>query len=375
MKETNFAPAKRTERRKFKNQLDTLSHSPIMNTLLGTMGGLLIVLNEDRQIVAINHTFLDLLGITDAEKVLGLRLGESLKCVHAHEEPHGCGTTPHCPTCGAAIAMMVAINEDRPSEEICALTADQEGVKNDMCLLIKTQPLQLEGNRWILVFAQDITQQQFWVNLERVFFHDVNNILTTLAGNSELLAMKYPESEEMRYIKDAAKRLCGEISWQRSLSRHKNVTCQINKNKTSTKAIQKEVDLIIVQHEAGKDKYIDATWPTENIPVFTDPLLVSRVLGNMTINALEATKEKGTISLITKVEPNHIIWEVWNNEYIPSTVQKRIFQRHFSTKSKNGRGLGTYSMKLLGEEYLKGRISFTSNKRSGTTFFFSLPRE
>ena len=34
----------------------------------------------------------------------------------------------------------------------------------------------------------------------------------------------------------------------------------------------------------------------------------------------------------------------------------RIFQRSFSTKAERGRGLGTYSMKLLGEGYLHGRV-------------------
>lgn len=47
--ETYFAPAPRTERRKFVNQVESISHNPIMDTLLKTASGLLLVLNEDRQ--------------------------------------------------------------------------------------------------------------------------------------------------------------------------------------------------------------------------------------------------------------------------------------------------------------------------------------
>jgi sensor histidine kinase regulating citrate/malate metabolism len=50
----------------------------------------------------------------------------------------------------------------------------------------------------------------------------------------------------------------------------------------------------------------------------------------------------------------------------------QIFQRSFSTKGA-GRGLGTYSIKLLGERYLHGTVSFASSAEQGTIFQISLP--
>jgi signal transduction histidine kinase len=44
-----------------------------------------------------------------------------------------------------------------------------------------------------------------------------------------------------------------------------------------------------------------------------------------------------------------------------------VFQRSFSTKG-TGRGLGTYSIKLLTERYLGGRVWFESAEGHGTTF-------
>ena len=52
---------------------------------------------------------------------------------------------------------------------------------------------------------------------------------------------------------------------------------------------------------------------------------------------------------------------------MPANVQLQMFQRSFSTKGR-GRGLGTYSVKLLTEKYLQGRIAFTSTSEAGTTF-------
>jgi len=87
--ETFFAPATRADKQQITYQVSQISHNPIMNTLLKTMSGLMIVLNEDRQIVAMNYDFLKSIGISDPEKVLGLRLGESLQCIHAYKEPAG----------------------------------------------------------------------------------------------------------------------------------------------------------------------------------------------------------------------------------------------------------------------------------------------
>jgi len=373
--ETYFAPAERTDVRVFRQQVEAVSSSPVMTTLLETMAGLLVVLNEDRQIVALNHAFLSTLGIADPEKVLGLRLGESLKCEHAYEKPNGCGTTAYCSTCGAAIAMMTALNENRETEQMCALTAILDGADYDLSLLIKAHPLAIGDNRWVLVIAQDVTQQQFWANLESIFFHDINNILSALNGYGEILAMDQPDNRDVRKIKEAIERLQNEMALQRSLSRRRDAKyVPRNSSSSSTARIRQETGLIIQRHPAAHGKNIEEKWPDKNIKLETDALLVSRVLGNMIINALEATVDGATVRLTTRVAPEHITWEIWNNGFIPADIQKRVFQRHYSTKATFGRGLGTFSMKLFGERYLNGKVGFESSESDGTTFRFRLPR-
>ena len=371
--ETYFAPAQRTERRKFENQIQDVSHNPIMTTLLETMTGLLVVLNDDRQIVGLNHNFLNTIGITDPEKALGLRLGESMNCIHAADGPAGCGTTQSCPSCGAAIAMMAAINDDKIDEQVCALEFDRDGVPGNICLAVKAHPINIQNKRWILFFARDITHQQFWTNMEKVFFHDINNMISALLGNAELLAINLPDDEAVQRINDAAKRIDGEVSLQRMLSMHKDASYLVRETTTSLKDIKKEVDLIVNGHESLVDKQINEKWPNDSTSFKTDKLLVSKIIGNMVINALEATPEGGSVKLSASVENGAAVWSVWNDAYIPRENQKRIFQRHFSTKSGEGRGIGTYSMKLLGETYLNGAVDFKTLKGKGTTFTFKLP--
>jgi hypothetical protein len=59
---------------------------------------------------------------------------------------------------------------------------------------------------------------------------------------------------------------------------------------------------------------------------------------------------------------------------MPREVQLQIFQRSFSTKADRGRGIGTYSVKLFVERYLKGTVGFVSAEPGGTTFSVTLPR-
>ena len=69
-----------------------------------------------------------------------------------------------------------------------------------------------------------------------------------------------------------------------------------------------------------------------------------------------------------------VCFSVHNPSVMPRTVQLQIFERSFSTKG-TGRGLGTYSMKLLSERYLGGRVWFSSSKGEGTTFYAEYPLE
>ncbi|MFO7883492.1 MAG: hypothetical protein R6U68_01610, partial [Desulfobacteraceae bacterium] len=309
--ETYFAPAKRTERRKFKNQIATVSHNPIISALLDAMTGILIVLNEDRQVVALNHGLLKAFGIVDAQSVLGLRVGEVLSCTHAEDPPNGCGTTPHCMTCGAAIAMMAAA-DGKTSEQICALTREDDNGMNDVCLQVRVKPITLENQRWLLFFARDITQEQFWINLEKVFFHDINNLLTTLLGNNQLLAMDMPDTKRIKENQTVLERLCSEIALQRSLSHKKNISYLTRKTRFTLSQLRQELNLFIKGHHSLTGKHIKETWDNETLVLQTDSLLLSKVLTNILINALEATPKGGEIQLTVRTDRHSISWDVWN---------------------------------------------------------------
>ena len=345
-----------------------------MRGLLSSIGGLLAVLNEHRQIVALNDALLDALGIEDAAAAFGLRPGEALGCVFAGEEPAGCGTSRSCSTCGAAIAIVTSLAADAPVERQCAMSVIRHGVPADAAFLVRAVPIWVQGQRFVLLFLRDTSDEQERAALERTFLHDISNMLTGLLGASELLAQGDTAPDLIDSIYRASRRLADEVEIQRSLLHTASRVLRPNWTQVSAHAVMEELRSFYVHHTAARDRIIEIRNPDPGLRCRTDSSIVLRVLCNMVTNALEATGAGGIVRIWVEEHPAHLVFCVWNAEAIPRTVARRIFQRNFSTRDGMGRGIGTYSMKRLGEAVLGGRVGFTSSLTEGTVFSIKLPR-
>ena len=110
----------------------------------------------------------------------------------------------------------------------------------------------------------------------------------------------------------------------------------------------------------------------ENHYLLTDQSLVLRILGNMVVNALEAANARQTVTLDCRLKGKEVVFSVSNPGTIPDEVRREIFRRTYSTKGR-GRGLGTYSMRLL-TSFLQGEVSFVC-REGNTTFFLRLAQK
>ena len=372
-----FAPAERADESILLEEIKLASENPLIDGLMNVVCGLLAVLNEQRQIVALNETLLAMLGIGDAGEVLGLRPGEAIDCIHAHEMTGGCGTSQFCSSCGAAIAIVTSLSKNKPAEQTCALTVNRRGKQEDLYLRVRAMPINFGCTRMILLFMQDITQHQQWAALERTFYHDVSNLITALAGTSELLTYDdWNNKKELTHtVYQLSQRLLKEIEIQRSLSQTEMANYQPTLNNVSVAQIIEEIQNVYVNHPVAKNKTLRLPDTFPNLSFTTDFYMLMHVLDNMLKNAFEATAEGGEVKLSIARKKSKITFCVWNRETIPPRLTLRIFQRNFSTKKGMGRGLGTYSMKLFGEQFLGGSVDFTSSKTRGTEFRFSVPIE
>ena len=372
---TYFATTERLDLQQLQQQLQHIGAHPLLNTLLTTVGGLLAVLNEHRQILAINESLLGYLGLGSADQLLGLRLGEALQCPHASEMAGGCGTSKFCSTCGAAIAQAVALSHHRPAERLCALEVARDGATIPLFLRVRATPLELDSRQLILIFIEDVTRQQQSALAERAFFHDLNNTLTSLLCASATLAdeAKGPLSADAATVVHLTGRVVRELDLQRHLVAASVDDLQPVLATTPLPTLLDDLREIITHHPASQGKRTTITQPQTPVILRADLTLLLRVLENMALNALEATPPGGEIRITAAGTPESMVFEVWNETPIPPEIARRVFQRNFSTKGALGRGLGTYSMKLIGEQLLGGNVSFDSSALEGTTFRFALP--
>ena len=166
-----FAPADKVAPEELQQEIERVSSNPVMSGLLQSIGGLLAILNEHRQLIALNTAFLELLGIEDAHLALGLRLGEALGCIHAHDGPgHTCGSTRYCSTCGAAIAIIKSLEGSADCKE-CRMMRLAHGAEVPLDLQIFTRPVDLNGMSLTAVFALDVSHEKRLAYLNRTFHH------------------------------------------------------------------------------------------------------------------------------------------------------------------------------------------------------------
>jgi two-component system, sporulation sensor kinase E len=106
----------------------------------------------------------------------------------------------------------------------------------------------------------------------------------------------------------------------------------------------------------------------------TDPDLITRMLTNLIINAIQAMPDGGKLNLRGYLDKNkaYIIVED-TGVGIPEEVKPKLFTPNMTTKAK-GQGLGLAVVKRL-VEALKGTISFESQVGKGTKFIIELPIE
>ncbi len=152
---TFFAPAQRASDTELSSSATALSRSPLPAELMRISGQTVAILNAQRQIVAVNEGFMRLLGVLDPNELIGMRPGEALHCVHAHDNAGGCGTGPACCDCGAAIAIVLAQSSGQPVDRECTITVNGRE-RTRISLLVRATPFDFEGQRLAVLVLQKL---------------------------------------------------------------------------------------------------------------------------------------------------------------------------------------------------------------------------
>jgi len=360
-------PLKKIDRTEIKQQLNNFLQYPLLTKFIDSLPVPVMVLNSYRHVVYSNRSLNKIAGRSESQKVFGLLPGEVFNCVHSYETPNGCGTTEFCTTCGA----LRAYNSSGSKEDVqeCRI------IKKDndaLDLRVHSSPLKIGDDKFTVFAVCDISDEKRRKNLERIFFHDLlNTAISVKALVHSLENADKSEAEEFKaHLLRMSEKLVDEICAQRDIYAAENNELNIFLSRCNTIEVMDDIRDQFNHNTSDRRIVIDPR--SDKFDFYTDKVLIRRILTNMMKNAVEATAENETIKMGCRQKNDFVQFSIHNPGYIERDVQLQIFQRSFTTKGYD-RGIGTYSMKLLCENYLKGKISFESTKEEGTTFYCSIP--
>ncbi len=209
--------------------------------------------------------------------------------------------------------------------------------------------------------------------MQQVFLHDILNTAGSLKGVAELLVeAKAMDDTQLRDLAlNMAQQLVEEITAQRDLMAAEAGTLEMQSHRLSSRNVVAHLARRYDELPVSEGKQVVMQEGAVDAVVETDPRLLDRVLCNMVLNALEAEPAGSTVTIGCEKMPGAVRFWVRNPGYIEPRNQARIFDGSFSTKGRN-RGLGTYSMLLLGERFLHGSVGFSTAPERGTTFYITL---
>ena len=355
---------------KLEKQIRVFRDDQFVRQMLDAIPSLLAVLNSQRQIIYANRSLIEMLEAEDEQALLGQRPGDVFECVHVFDTPDGCGAGDLCRTCGALVAITSGVN----SVEECRMTRLRQSMIQAHELQVTTTPFQYADENFTIFSIEDKSAEHRRQMLERIFFHDIMNVVGSIRGFTELLELGEVDDRDKLYlqIREAANQVIGEVEAQRMLSDAEHGRLELKQEICSTLDVLQRVVRLYEKNKVSSGRQMKISDAATNEYLLTDQNLLLRILGNMVVNALEAIKAGETVTLDCQADQGDITFSVRNPGVIAEEARTEIFRRTYSTKGP-ARGLGTYSMRLL-SGFLQGTAFFESAPESGTAFHVRIPQ-
>jgi signal transduction histidine kinase len=328
-------------------------------------------MDANRQIVAANRALLAMLGAANNDMILGLRPGEAISCVNAQRGPGGCGTSLQCRHCGGVVAILTSQAAELPAEGDCTLACPNDGNAKVATFRTRVTPIGLPDERLYLAVFHDISASKRRELFDGLFVHDLSNLVSGLLGWTEELSND-PGPEAVLQVQELAVRIAEQLEEHKAMEHVERVGLKLERQPIDPVALGQRLKSWFGANACARGRHFVIEHRISDGPLVTDQKLLLRVLGNLIKNAFEATPESGTVQLTIQIDELTACFEIHNPGSIPSDVAAQLLNVPVTTK-RNGHGLGLHSVKVFGELYLGGAVSFESNPDSGTFFRFELP--
>jgi signal transduction histidine kinase len=203
--------------------------------------------------------------------------------------------------------------------------------------------------------------------------HDINNLLTVISGNAQLLNLSETinNDEDKKFITPIIKSTELLNALTNALMKASKGHIPDMKALADLNSVIQETADFAKKHKKVKNCRLSCETDGE-IRLKFNMNLFSRALMNLILNAAEASGEQGEIVVKSIKEEASVILEVHDNgPGITETVKAKLFEPFFTTK-ENGNGLGLLSVKMFLTQH-KGTIEIKKSELGGACFHLILP--
>jgi putative PEP-CTERM system histidine kinase len=258
---------------------------------------------------------------------------------------------------GGALVGMMTLNDDRVGK--APLSLEDQDLLNAYAAQLGARVMQLRLSE-NLRKAQEIEAFQ---HVSAFFIHDLKNVASRLSLTMQNLPAYFDNpafrDDALRLIRESVTKIDETISRLSSLKQ-----IEIKKEKTDFNGL---LEIALSDFERATRQSLEKDYGSlPEVPV--DAEQMQKVIGNLVMNAYEATKGKGIIRVSTSASDHEVMLSVSDNGCgMPRHFIDKMLFRPFNSTKKRGMGIGLFHSKMIVEAH-QGKIEVESEPGKGTTF-------
>lgn len=235
-----------------------------------------------------------------------------------------------------------------------------------------------EREGWVLAMedSTQLVQAQklaAWNEAARRIAHEIKNPLTPIQLSAERIAKKFKANDEdlPQVVEEGTRTIVSEVTQLKRMvdefSRFARMPAVHMRHAQLAEILTQAAAL----YSGVKPGVTLSVSVDSDIELLMDPQQISRAVGNLLKNAVEAT-ESGEIRVSARRAPHRVVIEVADpGRGVPDSDKDKLFLPYFSTKGR-GTGLGLAIVHRIVNDH-DGRISVHDNYPKGTRFEIELP--
>jgi signal transduction histidine kinase len=224
----------------------------------------------------------------------------------------------------------------------------------------------------------ELSKKAAWAEMAQKVAHEIKNPLTPIQLSAEHILRVYEDrrGDFEKALKESASYIISEVENLRRIAQEFLELSRVTSLKKEEFDLREAIQDVSAPYKNMLSERIRfrEIWEGREFKLLADKSKIKIAFRNIFVNAVEAIRDGGEVSIRLTAEPARLILEIKDSGIgIPPDVQEKIFDPYFSTKDF-GTGLGLPIARKIIEDH-GGSIRIASEINSGTTITITLRRK